>query len=362
MQPVVQFKNVNKFYGSLAAVDNLDLAIVPGQFVTLLGPSGCGKSTTLRMLGGFENPSSGEIYVDGHPVTHLPPNKRNVNIVFQDYALFPHLTVARNVAFGLELKGMERRAIHERVSELLSLVSLEDYADRMPAQLSGGQRQRVALMRALAPDPDVLLLDEPLSALDAKLRQQMQIELKSIQQTSGKTFVFVTHDQEEALTMSDVIVVMNRGRVEQIGRPDELYARPRNRFVANFIGQSNFLDGNVVSVSGDVANVNWLGNMVHAAINGTNPRPGLGVTVALRPEALYCLPAKDERRLSLKAMIRQRIFKGAHTSLTVTLENGTNLVVQLDPVALSHIEGDEVWVGWREQDAVLLANPSEAGL
>ncbi|WP_411037591.1 ABC transporter ATP-binding protein [Shinella sp. BYT-45] len=356
MQPVVHFKNVNKVYGTLAAVENLDLAIAPGQFVTLLGPSGCGKSTTLRMLGGFEDVTSGEIYLDGKPISHLPPNKRNVNIVFQDYALFPHLTVARNIAFGLELKGMEREAIHRRVTELLTLVALQDYAGRMPDQLSGGQRQRVALMRALAPDPNVLLLDEPLSALDAKLRQQMQIELKSIQQTTGKTFLFVTHDQEEALTMSDVIVVMNKGRIEQMGGPDELYARPRSRFVADFIGQSNFLEGRVVSVSDPVATIDWQGNSVHADVNGTSPAPGARATVALRPEALYCLPGKPEGRLALKGRIGRRVFKGAHTSLDVTLENGASLLVQLDPVALSHIEGDEVWVGWRERDAVLLAD------
>lgn len=356
MQPVVYFKNVNKSYGALTAVDDLDLAIEPGQFVTLLGPSGCGKSTTLRMLGGFDSPTSGEIYLEGKPISHLPPNKRNVNIVFQDYALFPHLTVGRNIAFGLELKGMVHAAIHKRVTELLSLVSLQDHAERMPAQLSGGQRQRVALMRALAPDPNVLLLDEPLSALDAKLRQQMQIELKSIQQKTGKTFIFVTHDQEEALTMSDVIVVMNKGRIEQMGGPDELYARPRSRFVADFIGQSNFLEGAVISVSDGIAAVEWRGDVVHADVNGTSPVPGERATLALRPEALYCLSSKPEGRPALKGRVDQRVFKGAHTTLTVALENGSSLLVQIDPVALSHIEGDDVWVGWRDRDAVLLAN------
>ncbi|MCX8998305.1 ABC transporter ATP-binding protein [Rhizobiaceae bacterium BDR2-2] len=356
MQPVVHFKDVNKYYGAAPAVENLDLAIEPGQFVTLLGPSGCGKSTTLRMLGGFEDPSSGEIYLDGKAISHLPPNKRNVNIVFQDYALFPHLTVGRNIAFGLELKGWDSDAIHKRVLELLALVELQDFADRMPDQLSGGQRQRVALMRALAPDPEVLLLDEPLSALDAKLRQQMQIELKSIQQTTGKTFIFVTHDQEEALTMSDVIVVMNKGRIEQMGDPHALYSRPRSRFVADFIGQSNFLEGTLLSVEGTVATLDWQGNAIHADLNGTAHAPGARATVALRPEALYCLAEKPKDRLALKGRVDHRVFKGAHTSLTVALDNGTALTVQLDPVALSHLDGDEVWVGWREQDAVVLAD------
>jgi spermidine/putrescine transport system ATP-binding protein len=356
MPPVVHFRNVNKYYGTALAVDNLDLAIDPGQFVTLLGPSGCGKSTTLRMLGGFETPSSGSIFLDGSDITRLPPNKRNVNIVFQDYALFPHLSVGRNVAFGLELKGMASDAIHKRTMELLSLVKLQDFADRTPDQLSGGQRQRVALMRALAPNPNVLLLDEPLSALDAKLRQQMQIELKSIQRTTGKTFLFVTHDQEEALTMSDVIVVMNNGRIEQMGDPHTLYSRPRSRFVANFIGESNFLEAEIISLEGDLAALRWQDHVIHAALNGTSPKPGQIVTVALRPEALHCLGAEPKERLGIPGRVKQRIFKGNHTSVTIELSGGQNIVAQLDPVSLSQLTGDDVWIGWRESDAVVLSD------
>jgi spermidine/putrescine transport system ATP-binding protein len=356
MQPVVHFKDVSKYYGTSLAVENLDLPIEQGQFVTLLGPSGCGKSTTLRMLGGFEAPSSGEIYLDGKPISHLPPNKRNVNIVFQDYALFPHLTVGRNIAFGLELQGMDSASIHKRVLELLALVELQDFADRMPDQLSGGQRQRVALMRALAPNPNVLLLDEPLSALDAKLRQQMQVELKEIQRTTGKTFIFVTHDQEEALTMSDVVVVMNKGRIEQMGAPDDLYSRPRSRFVADFIGQSNFLEGAIVGVDEGIATLDWHGSIIKAGMNATKHSVGSKATVALRPESLSCVGVEPAWQTSLKGRIQQRIFKGAHTSLTVALDNGASLVVQLDPVAVSKLETEEVWVGWREQDAVLLAD------
>lgn len=356
MQPVVHFKNVNKSYGPALAVDDLDLAIEPGQFVTLLGPSGCGKSTTLRMLGGFEAPSSGEIYLDGQAISHLPPNKRNVNIVFQDYALFPHLTVARNIAFGLELKGMDSASIHKRVMELLGLVKLQDFADRMPDQLSGGQRQRVALMRALAPDPNVLLLDEPLSALDAKLRHEMQIELKSIQKTTGKTFIFVTHDQEEALTMSDVIVVMNKGRIEQMGSPDDLYAGPRSRFVADFIGQSNFLETTVKSIDGDIATLEWRGLPIHAVTNGSRHTPGSKAVIALRPEAISCLSKKPAERFALKGRIESRVFKGAHTVLSLMLDNGATLVAQIDPVSLSHLSNDDVWVTWRDQDAVMLVD------
>ncbi|MBO1040906.1 ABC transporter ATP-binding protein [Brucella pituitosa] len=356
MQPVVQFKNVNKYYGASAAVHNLNLEIEPGQFITLLGPSGCGKSTTLRMLGGFENLSSGEIYLDGKPISHLPPNRRNVNIVFQDYALFPHLSVARNISFGLELKGFASDAIHRRVMELLALVQLEDFADRMPDQLSGGQRQRVALMRALAPDPDVLLLDEPLSALDAKLRHQMQIELKSIQKETGKTFLFVTHDQEEALTMSDQIVVMNKGRIEQIGAPDTLYSRPKNRFVADFIGQSNFLEAQIVSIEGNVAALDWHGQIICADINDTNHKVGSSVTLAVRPEAIACATEHEKDDDALPGRVVSRVFKGAHTSLQVELAKGSSLQVQLDPTSLSNIHGNNIQLRWRAQDAVLLAD------
>ena len=356
MQPVVQFRNVNKHYGSSIAVDSLDLSIEPGQFVTLLGPSGCGKSTTLRMLGGFETPTSGEIYLDGKEISRLPPNKRNVNIVFQDYALFPHLSVRRNVAFGLELKGLASEAIHKRTMELLSLVRLQEFADRMPAQLSGGQRQRVALMRALAPNPNVLLLDEPLSALDAKLRQQMQVELKSIQRTTGKTFIFVTHDQEEALTMSDVIVVMNSGRIEQMGDPHTLYSRPRSRFVANFIGESNFIEGTLKGTEGGLAAIEWNGSIVHAGLNGQDLQAGSCVAVALRPEAVSVFAAKPAEKLAFEGRITQRLFKGDHTSLTIELPNGQVITAQLDPVALSRITDDRVWIGWREEDAVALAD------
>ena len=356
MQPVVHFKNVNKSYGSALAVDDLDLSIAPGQFVTLLGPSGCGKSTTLRMLGGFETPTSGEIFLDGKAISHLPPNKRNVNIVFQDYALFPHLSVARNIAFGLELKGMASDAIHARVMELLGLVKLQDFADRMPDQLSGGQRQRVALMRALAPDPNVLLLDEPLSALDAKLRHEMQLELKSIQKTTGKTFLFVTHDQEEALTMSDVVVVMNKGRIEQMGSPDDLYARPRSRFVADFIGQSNFLEMTVQSVDGDIATLEWLGTPIRAVTNGSSHAAGSRAVVALRPEAVSCSTEKPQDRLALEGRIESRVFKGAHTVLSIRLDHGATIIAQIDPVSLSNLTTEDVWVTWRDRDAVLLVD------
>ncbi|MBN8941089.1 MAG: ABC transporter ATP-binding protein [Rhizobiales bacterium] len=354
MEPVVRFENVTRSYGPHVAVDRLDLTIEPGKFVTLLGPSGCGKSTTLRMLGGFETPNSGRILLAGRDVTHLPPNRRDVNIVFQDYALFPHMTIARNIAFGLEMQGKKSDVIHRRVEELLALVQLESYADRLPAQLSGGQRQRVALMRALAPDPQVLLLDEPLSALDAKLRQQMQIELKAIQEKTGKTFLFVTHDQEEAITMSDQIVVMNKGRIEQIGDPHTLYGRPRSRFVATFIGETNLLDCIVDGADDEMVRLQWQGTPVRAAANGARPKTGDRVQVALRPESIGCSPKRRDGAEQLAGRISQRIFKGNHTALKIEVGAGRQLNVLVDPIASSRLSGDEVWLDWSEEHAVVL--------
>ncbi len=354
MEPVVQFENVTKSYGGYVAVENLNLSIEAGKFVTLLGPSGCGKSTTLRMLGGFETPSSGRILLNGKDVTRVPPNKRNVNIVFQDYALFPHMNVARNIAFGLELKGFDNQYIHRRVSELLELVQLQDYANRLPEELSGGQRQRVALMRALAPDPDVLLLDEPLSALDAKLRQQMQIELKSIQETTGKTFMFVTHDQEEALTMSDTIVVMNKGRIEQMGDPDTLYGRPGSVFVANFIGETNLLRSAVVGAEGDVAALSWNGITITASPGGFKPKVGENVYVVLRPEAIHCSVAEPTTGNRIKGKIRRRVFKGNHTSLTIEVGGGAMLNTLAHPSDVSKLDGDDVWVGWKPETTTVI--------
>ena len=354
MQTVVHFDNVTKRYGSAIAVDALDLKIEAGKFVTLLGPSGCGKSTTLRLLGGFETPDSGRVLLGGKDVTHLPPNRRDVNIVFQDYALFPHMNVARNIAFGPELQGKSQAEIERRVGDLLQLVRLEDYAERMPGQLSGGQRQRIALMRALAPDPQMLLLDEPLSALDAKLRQQMQLELKSIQERTGKTFLFVTHDQEEALTMSDVIVVMNEGRIEQIGDPKTLYNDPQSRFVANFVGDTNLLECTVDATESDALVLNWGGSPIRAA-KGARPTVGARATVAVRPEALLLSAHKREDEANqMPGAIRQRIFKGTHTALEIDMGAGRTLTAQAHSDAIGALDGDAVWVSWPARNATVL--------
>ncbi|AVH45606.1 ABC transporter ATP-binding protein [Agrobacterium tumefaciens] len=354
MEPVVQFENVTKSFGNFAAVENLNLIIERGKFVTLLGPSGCGKSTSLRMLGGFEMPTSGRILLNGKDVTCVPPNRRNVNIVFQDYALFPHMNVARNIAFGLEMKGIDNRKIHRRVSELLELVQLQDYAKRLPSELSGGQRQRVALMRALAPDPEVLLLDEPLSALDAKLRQQMQIELKSIQEKTGKTFIFVTHDQEEALTMSDTIVVMNKGHIEQMGDPASLYGRPSSVFVANFLGETNLLRSKVVGTQGDVTSLNWNGTTIVSEQTGSIAKVGDSMYVVLRPEAVQCLAVEPTTGNRIRGKIRQRIFKGNHTSMLVETGDGTMLNTLAHPADVARLDGEEIWVGWKPESTTII--------
>ena len=354
MEPVVKFDNVTKSYGKHVAVENLNLSIERGKFVTLLGPSGCGKSTSLRMLGGFETPNSGRILLGGKDVTRVPPNKRNVNIVFQDYALFPHMSVAKNIAFGLELKGHDNQFIHRRVMELLELVQLQDFAKRLPSELSGGQRQRVALMRALAPDPEVLLLDEPLSALDAKLRQQMQIELKSIQEKTGKTFMFVTHDQEEALTMSDTIVVMNKGRIEQMGDPNTLYGKPGSVFVANFIGETNLLRSTVLGTEGDVAALNWNGITIKAEQGGLTPKAGDHLYVVLRPEAIHCSVAEPTSVNRIKGKIRQRVFKGNHTSLSIEVGDGAVLNTLVHPSDVAQISGEDIWVGWKAESTTVI--------
>jgi len=342
--PIVRIEGLTKSFGTAVALHEMNLTIAPGEFVTFLGPSGCGKSTTLRILGGFETPNTGRIILGGEDVTHLPPNRRNVNMVFQDYALFPHMTTRRNIAFGLELKGMSKAAIAARIDELASFLELSNYLDRRPDQLSGGQRQRVALARALAPDPELLLLDEPLGALDAKLRSQVQIELKNIQQRTKKAFFFVTHDQEEALTMSDRIVVMNKGRIEQDGTPEDLYHRPANRFVAEFIGETNFLDGVLRGMDGQTAVVDWQGHQLLCKTTLLGLQAGNPVTVSLRPERINVhsvAPAGDD---GVPAQVVSSVFKGSRHLLHLAVSSATisAYVESGDTVQ----PGDAVWITW----------------
>jgi spermidine/putrescine transport system ATP-binding protein len=350
---VVHLDHITKRFGDVVAVDDLDMEIIAGEFVTFLGPSGCGKSTTLRMIGGFERPDAGRIVLAGEDVTVQPPNKRDVNMVFQDYALFPHMTVAGNMAFGLELKGKTRTEIDSRLDELLQLLELEALSERMPDQLSGGQRQRVALARALAPDPQLLLLDEPLAALDAKLRAQVQLELKDIQRRTGKTFFFVTHDQDEALTMSDRIVVMNEGRVEQSGTPEDLYHHPASRFVAEFIGETNLISGAVKGVDGGRIAIDWNGVTVHA-IGHQAMSVGQTVTAALRPERIVLSAKKMAGDAELKGRVAKKMFKGSRTVLDIAIGETGILRTMVTNGELDVVEGGHVWMTWEPNSLTVL--------
>ena len=324
----IEARNAVKAFGQgdhvVRALDNVSIQIRQGEFFTLLGPSGCGKTTLLRLIAGFELPTSGQIMLDGDDITELPPNQRPVNTVFQSYALFPHLTVAENVGFGLLMQGRPKKEIAATVDRMLALVKLDALASRKTSQLSGGQQQRVALARALAPQPKVLLLDEPLSALDLKLRKEMQVELKRLQTETGITFVFVTHDQEEALTMSDRIGVMNAGRLQQVGSPRDIYTRPVNRFVASFIGETNFLAATASTIGLQLA----CGAMVEAP----EPLTSKGeVTVAVRPEQVrLCDPADTS---AIAATLAGMVYFGTDTHCHLTLSDGAEVVARLQSPA-----------------------------
>jgi spermidine/putrescine transport system ATP-binding protein len=323
---IIEARNAVKAFGQgdhvVRALDDVSIQIRKGEFFTLLGPSGCGKTTLLRLIAGFEMPTSGTILLDGADITDLPPNRRPVNTVFQSYALFPHLTVAENVGFGLTMQGRPKAEVKARVDEMLALVKLEAMAGRKTSQLSGGQQQRVALARALSPQPKVLLLDEPLSALDLKLRKEMQVELKRLQTETGITFIFVTHDQEEALTMSDRVGVMSAGKLQQVGSPKEIYTRPVNRFVASFIGETNFLPATVVSggvklSTGDVVEV------VTAAKGA--------VTLTVRPEQVRIVAAGEAGAIA--ARVKFLVYFGTDTHCHLALADGTEVVARVQSPA-----------------------------
>ncbi|MEO8241116.1 MAG: ABC transporter ATP-binding protein [bacterium] len=322
----VEARNAVKEFGSgpsaVRALDDVSISIKVGEFFTLLGPSGCGKTTLLRLIAGFEMPTSGLILLNGQDITYLPPNKRPVNTVFQSYALFPHLTVSENIGFGLQMQGRPKAEVHATVARMLALVKLEPLADRKIGQLSGGQQQRVALARALAPAPKVLLLDEPLSALDLKLRKEMQIELKRLQTETGITFIFVTHDQEEALTMSDRIGVMSAGKLQQVGTPKDIYTQPVNRFVASFIGETNFLPA---TRDGDGYRLDC--GIKVAAPLGKAER----VTLTVRPEQVR-LEAKDASD-TIPAKVTNLVYFGTDTHYHLMLPDGAEVVARLQSLA-----------------------------
>jgi spermidine/putrescine transport system ATP-binding protein len=351
--PDVRLERVTKRFDDVVAVDDLSLEIPPGSFFALLGPSGCGKTTTLRMIGGFEEPTAGTIYLGDREVSGTPAYKRDVNTVFQSYALFPHLSIFENVAFGLRRKGARGGNLKGKVEEMLDLVQLSGYGKRKPRQLSGGQQQRVALARALVNSPRVLLLDEPLGALDLKLRKEMQLFIKGLQHDLGITFIHVTHDQEEAMTMADRIAVMNAGRIEQLGTPNELYERPLTAFVAGFLGISNLLRG---AVAGPDAVKLVDGTMIRVRAGSLAGRTG-DVAVGIRPEKIR---PDDQDPNILLGVVRERAYIGVSTQYIVETHNGNVTVVVLNdrPGTVPHNPGDHLTLSW-EPEATFVVDPME---
>ncbi|MEQ9260908.1 MAG: ABC transporter ATP-binding protein [Roseovarius sp.] len=356
----ISIQNVEKYFGSFRAIDNVSMDIGHGEFFSLLGASGCGKTTLLRMLAGFENPSSGEIFIDGQPMSEVPPHMRPVNMVFQSYAIFPHLNVRDNIAYGLRKQKLPKAKRNEMVDEMLELIKLPDYGDRKANELSGGQRQRIALARALILRPKVLLLDEPLGALDKQLREQMQLELRQLQRTVGITFVFVTHDQEEALTLSDRIAVMAQGRVLQLDSPSGLYERPKSRDVASFIGTMNFFEGRVKQANGTGITVEaqGLGQVTVPASEG-NWAKGDTVHLAMRPEKLALSDEEPETGMGrARGTLQNAAYLGERSHYFVKLDGLESPVAvsaqnRFDGELLAS-EGGDVWLSWRDSAAVIL--------
>jgi spermidine/putrescine transport system ATP-binding protein len=349
--PEIRLIDLEKRFGDVRAVDGVSIDIAPGEFFSLLGPSGCGKTTTLRMIGGFELPTGGRILLRDRDITMDPPDKRPVNMVFQSYALFPHLDVGGNVAFGLKRKKVEKAEITRRVGEALELVHLAGYETRKPYQLSGGQQQRVALARALVNRPTVLLLDEPLGALDLKLRRRLQLELKRIQVEVGITFVYVTHDQEEALTMSDRIAIMNAGKVEQLGAPEELYERPTTRFVADFIGTTNLLRG---TVEADGAVRLTTGEIAPCALGTIGA--GSEVELSVRPESITLVPV--EAIGAIRGSVEQAAYLGNTVSYQVRTGGGLVVSVLSPKTGIRLPAGSDVAITWPAEDALVLGDRS----
>ncbi len=352
----VRLANITKRFGSMTAVDNVTIDVAAGEFLALLGPSGCGKTTCLRMIAGFEQPDEGEVFISGQATGNEPAYKRDVNTVFQNYGLFPHMTVLENVAFGPRNKGIDKATANKQAQEMLDIVRLGDFGPRKPQQMSGGQQQRVALARALVNRPSALLLDEPLAALDLKLRKAMQLELKRIQREVGITFIFVTHDQEEALTMSDRIAVMSQGRVEQIGTPEEIYNQPATVFVAGFIGSANLLGATVSAIDDDHVTAQIVGGATVSSLRaGREFAVGQKVTVMLRPERIALDDHERDGRVGIWTTVTDHIFHGPSSDVLVRTEDGTELVADLEADdGLSCKVGERLWLSWAPGSAWIL--------
>ncbi len=353
----IELVGVSKSFGKVTAVDSVSLTVEKGEFVALLGPSGCGKTTLLRLVAGYETTTSGDIFVQGKRINHLPPNRRNVGMVFQHYALFPHKRVFENVAFGLRMRKVPKASIRERVQKILRLTRCDGLEHRYPGELSGGQQQRVALARALVIEPDVLALDEPLGALDKKLREDLQVELKNLHQTLKTTTIFVTHDQEEALGLADRVAVMHQGRLQQLGSPREIYESPQNQFVADFIGTTNFFRGRVESAAGEDQIIVGSDGLRLTAIAGTS-HPGDQVSLAVRPEKIALTRHVTQNSNCFPARLRSVIYLGSNTHYYVELPNGKRLAVfdQNSEYQNSYSSGEEVFVSWKPEYFLVLPN------
>lgn len=348
----LELKNIEKsFTEDEGVLKGISLAIGKGEFITLLGSSGCGKTTTLRIIAGLEMPDRGSVFLDGRDVTGLEPNERDVNTVFQNYALFPHMNVEDNIGYGLKLKKVPKAEIKEKVKEMLELVQLEGYGKRKPSELSGGQRQRVAIARALVNNPKVLLLDEPLGALDLQLRRAMQFELKNLQKKLGITFIYITHDQEEAINMSDRIVVMNQGRFEQIGTPDEIYNHPKTSYVATFVGNANILHGTAERMAEGLLLVNICGGRVLVNAGQAQVKPGEAVTIAVRSENIQL---DEDCGCGLEAVVTEKTFAGGQLRMVLRLSDGTELVSSRYGIDASVTVGQKVCWRFDAGNAVLV--------
>ena len=343
-ETILELQNIAKHFGDTDVLNGISISIGKGEFITLLGPSGCGKTTTLRIIAGLETPDEGRVILNGQDVTDSEPNKRDVNTVFQNYALFPHMTVAANIGYSLKLKKRPKDEIKKAVDDALALVQLSGYGKRMPAELSGGQRQRVAIARAVVNRPSVLLLDEPLGALDLQLRRQMQLELKALQKQLGITFIYITHDQEEALNMSDRIAVMKDGRFEQLGTPAEVYDSPRTSYVARFVGTANVL------TEDDVLKVACAGGCAGALRRGYSFAPGAPITLAVRSEHVEF--TKDPAACGIAAVIREKTFAGGMLRIALELSDGTTLIASRHGIDMDVQTGDAVRVTWAPASAV----------
>ena len=355
---LLSLRHIVKSFGEGNVLDDISLNVQRGEFVTLLGASGCGKTTTLRVISGLETPDEGQVVLDGRDVTLLPPESRPVNTVFQSYALFPHMSVEKNVAYGLRVRGMDKKLIAERVDEMLELVQMQEYRRRMPAQLSGGQRQRIAIARALAPEPELLLLDEPLGALDLQLRRQMQLELKRLQKKLGVTFIYITHDQEEAVSMSDRIAIMRGGKFEQVGTPEEIYDAPQTRYVAQFIGRSTILEGTVERVDGGMAVARNANGCFAVDAGRASLRAGEMLELCVRTERMRAsrvpVPGFD-----LPGTVRETRYAGGSVLTYAVLADGTEVVASGEErMADAPQPGARVWLHWDAAQAAVIGGAS----